>query len=247
MRIAEVSRPAEAVPPKIYGGTERVVSEELVSSGCEVRSLASGASEAAAQLMPITRRRCARDLRIRHWLAPHITMLCGCKGWRSLREGIMRRVLLTAASVLALIRMSAAADTNIIASTHDGDLGAIRSLLPADHPEGIKATVTLVSLRLAPSLHGLVLSTFLIDYEPGGSTVLHRAPAQGYVLVHVLSGAIRARAWGAGVGTYRAGQTWTESAIADDIASENANNDKPARALVVLVTTDVSPRELKGE
>jgi quercetin dioxygenase-like cupin family protein len=208
-----------------------------VSLGHEVSQFASGDSETAAHLVPITRRRCAWDPRIRDWLAPHIAMLLrGCKRWRSLRERIMRRVLLTAASLLALTRMSAAADSDIIASTHDGDLAAIRSLLVADRPEGIKATVTLVSLRLPPSLHDLVLSTFLVDYEPGGSAVLHRGPALGYVLVHVLSGAIRAQAWGAGVGTYRAGQTWTEPAFADDIASENASNDKPARALVVLVS-----------
>src|SRR5215472_5052482 len=155
----------------------------------------------------------------------------------------MRRVLLTAASLLALTRISAAADPDIIASTHDGDLAAIRSLLPADHPEGTKATVTLVSLKRAPSLHDPILSTFLIDYAPGGSTVLHSAPASGYVLVHVLSGAIRARAWGAGLGTYRAGQTWVEPAFANDIASKNASNDEPARALVVLVTSDDAPPE----
>jgi quercetin dioxygenase-like cupin family protein len=246
MRIAEISSLVEAVLPKVYGGTQRVVSEKLVSPGNEVRLLASGASETAAQLVPITRRHCTWHprIRIRDWLAPHITTLRASANAGAVWE-IMRRVLLTAASLLALTRMSAAADPDI--STHDEDLAAIRSLLPADHPEGIKATVTLVSLRLAPSLHNLVLSTFLIDYAPNGSAVLHRAPAHGYVLVHVLSGAIRARAWGAGLGTYRAGQTWTEPAFADDIASENASNDKPARALVVLVTTDVSPRELKGE
>lgn len=140
-----------------------------MSLGHEVSQFASGDSETAAHLVPITRRRCAWDPRIRDWLAPHIAMLLrGCKRWRSLRERIMRRVLLTAASLLALTRMSAAADSDIIASTHDGDLAAIRSLLVADRPEGIKATVTLVSLRLPPSLHDLVLSTFLVDTSPAG-------------------------------------------------------------------------------
>lgn len=156
----------------------------------------------------------------------------------------MQRALLTAASLLGLTGVSAAADPVTIASTRDGDLAAIRSLLPADHPEGVKATVTLVSLKRAPYLHDPMLSTFIVDYAPGGSAVLHRTPASGYVLVHVLSGAIRAQAWEAGVGTYRAGQTWTEPAFADDIASKNASNDEPARALVVLVTSDDGPREL---
>ncbi len=159
----------------------------------------------------------------------------------------MGRIVLTVASLLALTAMPATADPVVIASTHDGDLAAIRSLLPADHPEGVNATVTLVSLKRAPYLHDPMLSTFVIDYAPGGSAVLHRAQASGYVLVHVLSGAIRAQAWGAGVGTYRAGQTWVEPAFADDIASKNASNNEPARALVVLVTRDEPPREYEDE
>ena len=159
----------------------------------------------------------------------------------------MRRVLLAAASLLALTRMSAAADADIIASTHDGDSAAIRSLLPADHPKGTKATVTPMSLKWAPYLHDPMLSTFIVEFAPGGSAVLHRAPASGYVLVHVLSGAIRAQAWGAGVGTYRAGQTWAFPALADDIASKNASNDEPARALVVMVTSDEASRDSEDE
>jgi glycosyltransferase involved in cell wall biosynthesis len=47
MRIAQLAPLAEAVPPKLYGGTERVVSwltEELVEMGHEVTLLASGDS-----------------------------------------------------------------------------------------------------------------------------------------------------------------------------------------------------------
>src|SRR6266513_2850250 len=45
MRIAQVSPLIESVPPKHYGGTERIVSyltEELVRSGHEVTIFASG-------------------------------------------------------------------------------------------------------------------------------------------------------------------------------------------------------------
>ena len=45
MRIAQVAPLAESVPPKLYGGTERVISwltEELVSLGHEVTLFASG-------------------------------------------------------------------------------------------------------------------------------------------------------------------------------------------------------------
>ncbi|WP_158808236.1 glycosyltransferase family 4 protein [Beijerinckia sp. L45] len=55
MRIAQISPLAEAVPPKFYGGTERVVSwltEELVEQGHEVTLFAAGGSETRAKLVP---------------------------------------------------------------------------------------------------------------------------------------------------------------------------------------------------
>jgi glycosyltransferase involved in cell wall biosynthesis len=53
MRIAQISPLAEAVPPKLYGGTERVVSwltEELVREGHDVTLFASGDSQTKARL-----------------------------------------------------------------------------------------------------------------------------------------------------------------------------------------------------
>lgn len=53
MRIAQVAPLAEAVPPPLYGGTERIVSyltEELVALGHEVTLFASGDSRTAARL-----------------------------------------------------------------------------------------------------------------------------------------------------------------------------------------------------
>src|SRR5215203_3448817 len=54
MRIAQVAPLAEAVPPKLYGGTERVVSwltEELVRQGQRVTLFASGDSRSSAKLV----------------------------------------------------------------------------------------------------------------------------------------------------------------------------------------------------
>lgn len=54
IRIALVAPLAEAVPPKLYGGTERVVSwlaEELVRQGHQVTLFASGGSQTAANLV----------------------------------------------------------------------------------------------------------------------------------------------------------------------------------------------------
>ena len=53
MRIAQVAPLTEAVPPKLYGGTERIVhwlTEELVALGHEVTLFASGDSQTSANL-----------------------------------------------------------------------------------------------------------------------------------------------------------------------------------------------------
>ena len=63
MRIAQVAPLAEAVPPQLYGGTERVVSwltEELVRRGHEVTLFASGDSQTAARLISL----CPQALRL---------------------------------------------------------------------------------------------------------------------------------------------------------------------------------------
>jgi hypothetical protein len=56
MRIAQVAPLAESVPPKLYGGTERVIAwlvEELVELGHGVTLFASGDSVSSATLIPV--------------------------------------------------------------------------------------------------------------------------------------------------------------------------------------------------
>ena len=79
MKIAQIAPLYESVPPKLYGGTERVVSyitEELVQQGHDVTLFASGDSVTAARLWPI----CPRALRLEgssviDSLAHHILMI----------------------------------------------------------------------------------------------------------------------------------------------------------------------------
>jgi hypothetical protein len=55
MRIAQVAPLCESVPPRLYGGSERIVSyltEELVRLGHDVTLFASGDSVTAAELVP---------------------------------------------------------------------------------------------------------------------------------------------------------------------------------------------------
>ena len=78
MRIAQVSPLYESVPPKLYGGTERVVSfltEELVDLGHDVTLFASGDSVTRAGWSRARRAALRLDERCRDPLAHHLAML----------------------------------------------------------------------------------------------------------------------------------------------------------------------------
>jgi glycosyltransferase involved in cell wall biosynthesis len=76
MRIAQVSPLSESVPPKLYGGTERIVhylTEALVAMGHEVTLFASGDSRTSARLVSC----CGKALRLADCqdpIAPHLAM-----------------------------------------------------------------------------------------------------------------------------------------------------------------------------
>ena len=56
MRIAQIAPLTEAIPPKLYGGTERVIywlTEELVALGHDITLFASGDSQTSANLVPV--------------------------------------------------------------------------------------------------------------------------------------------------------------------------------------------------
>lgn len=78
MKIAQVAPLSEAVPPKLYGGTERIVSfltEELVKLGHDVTLLASGDSCTSARLIGVVPEALRLDAKCEDMLAPHIVQL----------------------------------------------------------------------------------------------------------------------------------------------------------------------------
>lgn len=78
MKIAQVAPLYESVPPKLYGGTERVVSyltETLVKLGHEVTLYASGDSETTAKLRPMCDIALRHDMKCMDPLADHIYMM----------------------------------------------------------------------------------------------------------------------------------------------------------------------------
>ncbi|MEW5802034.1 MAG: glycosyltransferase family 4 protein [bacterium] len=78
MRIAQIAPLFESVPPKYYGGTERVVSyltEELVRKGHEVTLFASGDSVTSARLIAPCERGLRLDKCCQDSMAHHVLML----------------------------------------------------------------------------------------------------------------------------------------------------------------------------
>jgi glycosyltransferase involved in cell wall biosynthesis len=78
MHIAQVAPLTEAIPPKLYGGTERVVSwltEELITLGHEVTLFASGDSVTSARLEALWPRALRLDGAVRDPNALHMMML----------------------------------------------------------------------------------------------------------------------------------------------------------------------------
>jgi glycosyltransferase involved in cell wall biosynthesis len=77
MKIAQIAPLAESVPPRLYGGTERVVSyltEELVRLGHEVTLFASSDSATAARLVGCAPRALRLDPHVQDTL-PHLLLM----------------------------------------------------------------------------------------------------------------------------------------------------------------------------
>ena len=78
MRIAQISPLFEAVPPRLYGGTERVVyalTEELVAMGHDVTLFASGDSITSATLAPMREQALRLDPSVKDWVALYHRMI----------------------------------------------------------------------------------------------------------------------------------------------------------------------------
>jgi glycosyltransferase involved in cell wall biosynthesis len=78
MKIAQISPLMESCPPKLYGGTERIVSyltEELVRRGHDVTLFASGDSQTSARLEPGCEVALRLDPRVKDSVPYHIVML----------------------------------------------------------------------------------------------------------------------------------------------------------------------------
>jgi glycosyltransferase involved in cell wall biosynthesis len=78
MKIAQIAPLIESVPPRLYGGTERIASyitEELVALGHDVTLFASGDSITAANLVPCVPKALRLDVSVRDTIPYYMLML----------------------------------------------------------------------------------------------------------------------------------------------------------------------------
>ncbi|MER9585659.1 glycosyltransferase family 4 protein [Mesorhizobium sp. M0276] len=78
MKIAQIAPLTESVPPRLYGGTERIVSyltEELIKQGHHVTLFASGDSRTAAELVPCCDVALRFNPNVQNHIPHHILML----------------------------------------------------------------------------------------------------------------------------------------------------------------------------
>ena len=78
MKIAQIAPLIESVPPRYYGGTERIVSyltEELVKQGHDVTLFASGDSRTSARLVPCCQQALRFDPSVRDHIPYSMVML----------------------------------------------------------------------------------------------------------------------------------------------------------------------------
>ena len=115
--------------------------------------------------------------------------------------------------------------------------------LAADPPgqaasTGEGETVKQLFSQKLPNVPGKTLTVVQVDYRPGGFSAPHRHPASGFVFAYVLSGSVHSQVEGEPLGTYSAGQSWTEPPNSHQIVSANASKTEPARLIAYVIADD---------
>jgi quercetin dioxygenase-like cupin family protein len=105
------------------------------------------------------------------------------------------------------------------------------------------AKITLVYEHALPNVPGKSIKGVLVEYGPGGSSPAHTHPKSAFIYATVLEGAIRSSVNDGPVGTYRAGQSFSEMPGDRHSVSENASQTEPAKLLAVFVV-DTDEKEL---
>jgi quercetin dioxygenase-like cupin family protein len=103
-------------------------------------------------------------------------------------------------------------------------------------PAPTRPAPELLSCEKLPDVPRKSLATLTVEFGPGAKSPPHHHP--GSLTAYVLEGAVHSEVKGGASGTYRAGQTWFESAGVVHLVAENASTTEPAKLLVVMIAGD---------
>lgn len=109
--------------------------------------------------------------------------------------------------------------------------------LPAAAAEA--ATVTPIMKKDLPDYPGKEGLMISVEYEPGGSTPIHKHDADAFV--YVIEGSIVMQLKGKKEVTVSPGETFYESPTDIHLVSRNASKTKPAKFIVVLLKKKDAP------
>ena len=108
--------------------------------------------------------------------------------------------------------------------------------------EAAHEKVTPAFRHALPNVPGKVISSVVVEYQPGQKSLPHRH-GQAFVIAYVLEGAIKSGVNGAPVKVYKAGESWTEQPGDHHTVSANASDTEPARLLAIFIA-DKGQKEL---
>ncbi|MDT0469280.1 cupin domain-containing protein [Streptomyces gibsoniae] len=94
-----------------------------------------------------------------------------------------------------------------------------------------------------PGVKGRTFTSAVVDFPPNARAVPHRH-GEAFVYAYVLAGSVRSRLDGEPVRTYQQGQNWVEQPGAHHVLTENTSRTRPAKLLVVFVSSTGDPLKI---
>lgn len=94
--------------------------------------------------------------------------------------------------------------------------------------------------RALPNAPGKSLTAVEVKFAPGSRAARH-GHGQAFVYAYVLAGAVRSQLAGEPARIYRTGESWFEPPGADHLLTQNVSANKPARLLVVFISSTGEP------
>ena len=126
----------------------------------------------------------------------------------------------------------------VVAAAAAAPVAAVASQQPSGTPASphpSETTSPLVKQPL-PNVRGKTFTSEIVYFAPNARAVPHRH-GSAFVYAYVLEGTVRSQLGGEPVRTYHQGQNWVEAPGAHHLLTENPSRTKPAKLLVIFVST----------